>query len=79
MRIGKIANSAESRMDEQFQIFGAIFDQFLEPNVSFPNLIIPNLKNSKNLQFTKFQKFPICEILKIPNLRNSKNFQFAKL
>ena len=32
MRIGKIASSAEYRMDEQFQNC-----QFLEPNFDFPN------------------------------------------
>ena len=33
MRIGKIASSAEYRMDEQFQNC-----QFFEPNFDFPNL-----------------------------------------
>ena len=33
MRIGKIASSAEYRMDEQFQNC-----QFLKPNFDFPNL-----------------------------------------
>ena len=32
MRIGKIASSAEYRMDEKFQSC-----QFLEPNFDFPN------------------------------------------
>ena len=71
MRIGKIANSAESRMDEQFQIVGAIIGQFFEPNVSFQIW-----KSSRILlifQFGQFQKFSIWKISKIPDLKNSKN------
>ena len=63
MRIGKIASSAEYRMDKQFQNF-----QLLEPNFDFSNW-----KKSRN--FSIFQ-FPIWT--KTSNLENSKNFQFQK-
>ena len=78
MRIGKIASSAEYRMNEQFQNC-----QFLEPNFGFPNFEnleiceFSNLDNSKNFQFRKFQKFPVWHILQISYLENSKNLQFV--
>ena len=74
MRFGKIASSAEYRMDELFQNC-----QFLEPNFDFSNgkniwnfLIFQfgqfqtsSSKNMKNFQFGKFQKFAIWQIKKI--------------
>ena len=46
MRIGKIANSAEYRMDEQF-----VNCQFLEPNFGFPNE-----KNFRSLLIFQFKQ-----------------------
>ena len=44
MRIGKMASSAEYRMDKQFQNF-----QFLKPNFGFSSFLV--------VQFGQFQKF----------------------
>ena len=63
MRIGKIASSAEYRIDEQSQnllIFGILIVFWIEKNSG--NLLI--------LQFGNFQKFPIYKITKISNLEN---------
>ena len=63
MRIGKIASSAEYRMDEQSQnllIFGISIVFWIEKNSG--NLLI--------LQFGNFQKFPIYKITKISNSEN---------
>ena len=71
MRIGKIASSAEYRIDEQFQKC-----QFLEPNFDFLNL-----KKSQNFlifQFGQFQKLQIWKIRKIFNMENSKNMANSK-
>ena len=68
MRIGKIANSAEYRKDEQFQNCEILVVQIEK---KFRNLLIwtiskiCNLGNSKDLQFRKFQKIAIWEIRKI--------------
>ena len=67
MRIGKIASSAEYRMEKQFQnlLIFFNFDSFL------------NLKNSVNLlifqvvKFWKFINFPIYKIPKFSNLEIS--------
>ena len=58
MRIGKIASSAEYRMDEQSQnllIFGISLVFWIEKKSG--NLLV--------LQFKNFQKFPIYKITKI--------------
>ena len=63
MTIGKIASSAEYRIDEQFQNFPIFRAKFrfskLKKNL-FSNLKIPEiftLANSKNFELGKFQKF----------------------
>ena len=74
MRIGKIASSAEYRMNEQFQ---NCF--FLEPNFGFRNWkksSNSNLDNSENFQFGKFKRLPITKIRIIFNSENSKNIRF---
>ena len=63
MRGGKIASSAEYRMDERSQnllIFGIFIVFWIEKNSG--NLSI--------LQFGNLQKFPIYKITKISNLKN---------
>ena len=72
MRMGKIASSAEYRMDEQFQNC-----QFLEQNFDFLNW-----RKSRNFlifQFGQFQKLEIWKNRKIFNLENSKDLKFGKL
>ena len=46
MRIGKMASSAEYRMEEQFQNY-----QFLEPNFGFPNW-----ENARSLLIFQFKQ-----------------------
>ena len=61
MRIGKIASSAEYRMDEQSQnllIFKILIVFWIEKNSG--NLLI--------LQFWNFQKIPIYKITKISEI-----------
>ena len=55
MRIGKIASSAEYRLDKQFQnlLIFLNFDSF------------PNWKNSVNLLIFQFREFQKCIIKKI--------------
>ena len=72
LRFGRIASSAEYRIDEKFQNW-----QFLESHFDFSNW-----KNSTNLlifQFGQFLKFAIGKIPKIFRLENSKNLQFWNL
>ena len=93
MRIGKIVNNAEYRMDEKFQNW-EFFSQILFSKlkrfwkfIHFPIWPVPkifNLENSDYLQFRKFNKlsiilwkFPIWNIRKIFNQENSKNLQFG--
>ena len=71
MRIGKIASSAEYRMDEQFQKC-----QFLEPNFDFPHR--NKFRNFLIFQFGQFQKLQIWKLQKNFNSGNSKKLQFGK-
>ena len=66
MRIGKIASSAEYRMDELFQNC-----RFLEPNFDFSNWKIFEISYDSNLDNSKHQ---VKKIRKICNLENSKKF-----
>ena len=74
MRMGKIASSAEYRMDKQFQnllIFGISIVFQIEKILKF--LKIFELLNSGNFlifQLRKFLKFLIYEIPKMSNLKN---------
>ena len=80
MRIGKIASSAEYRMDEQFKN-----GQFWEPKFGFPkwknssNLLIFDFKSSKSFQFEKFRKFSIWKISKISKSGQLQKFAFWKV
>ena len=60
MRIGKIASSAEYRIDKQFQ------------NLLIFGISISKLK--KFGKFVNFSSFKILEIPKISNLKNFLNF-----
>ena len=70
MRIGKIASSAEYRMDELFQNC-----RFLEPNFDFSNWNNFEISSFSNLDNFKHQ---VQKIRTIFNLGNSKNVQFGK-
>ena len=71
MKIGKIASSAEYRMDKQLQNC-----QFLQPNFGLPHW--KSSRNLLNFQFGQFQKFLMRQVSKIVNLENFRNCHFGK-
>ena len=64
MRIGKIANSAKYRMDEQFVNY-----QFIEPNFGFLN--VKNSGEVQNLEWSNVER-PIFRNFQITNIKIAK-------